>query len=255
VEQRLHLLIPTAMAKSHKTKRRFLICPGMATESHNGSKRPAIAERQHRIQASPLRPGVASQNAKLEPQGLLPTCRMGPGGGPESTQRRPLVMARGTSSIRAGKVEESIKSNRLQRQRDKGMGGAKSIEIHQIKTLAAEKTISQQPVGRVRRLSQQATPLQRGKVAVQQGESLGIGVIRPETANLSLQPVAQGTQTAARHQIQHPWGPRLRDRAGKKDAQVSRRSGSRIKKPLARVKRGRAFVEECAAMVHQQTVR
>jgi hypothetical protein len=164
-------------------------------------------------------------------------------------------MARGTSSIRAGKVEVAIKSNRLQRQRDKGMGGAKSIEIHQIKTLAALKTISQQPVGRERRLSQQATPFQRGKVAAQQGESLGIGVIRPEAANLSLQPVAQGTQTAARHQIQHPRGSRVRDGAGKKDAQVSRRSGSRIKKALARIKRGRAFLKQCAAMVHQQTFR
>jgi hypothetical protein len=135
------------------------------------------------------------------------------------------------------------------------MGAAEGIEIHEIKTLPPQQTIRQQLLSRERCPSQQTVPLQHGKIGAQQWQSLGIGIIGPETTNLCLQAVTQAAQTAACHQIQHPGRTALLDGAGQQHPEVPRRSGSGIKKASARIKRGRPFVEEAAVVIHQPMIR
>jgi hypothetical protein len=135
------------------------------------------------------------------------------------------------------------------------MGGTERIEIHQVKMLATQKTIRQEPMGGLRCLSQQAALCQHAKVRAQQREPMWISVIRPETANLALQPVAQAAQTAACHQIQHPRWPLSADGADQKHAQVAGGSSSRIEKTLAHMKRGRALASRLAGLLHQRSIR
>jgi hypothetical protein len=164
-------------------------------------------------------------------------------------------MTGGPSAIRTGKVKKSIKGNGLQRQGNQGVGGPEGIEIHEIKTLGAQQAIRQQPTGRKSCPSQETAVLQYGKIGSQEGESLGIGIIGPKTANPRLQPVAQASQAAPGHQIQNPWRPPPAHGAGQKNPEVPRGSGSGIKEADTRLKRGRPFEVKGTAVIHHNMIR
>jgi hypothetical protein len=135
------------------------------------------------------------------------------------------------------------------------MGGTKSIEIHEIKTLGPQQTVRQQAPGCQGCPSQETAILQNGKIAAEEGESLGISIVGPETAHPGLQPVTQASQTAARHQIQNPWRPSPCQGAGQENPEIPGGSGSRIKETDTRLKRDRAFEVAGIAVFHQPMIR
>jgi hypothetical protein len=131
------------------------------------------------------------------------------------------------------------------------MGGAKSIEIHQVKTFTTKQTVGQEPVGGVSCLAKQAAVFEDGQIGLQHRQPKRISVIRPETANASFKPVAQAAETTACHQIQHPRRPRLRQGASEQHPEIPGRPGFRIEKSFPRMKRGCPFHEGLAAVIHQ----
>ena len=132
-------------------------------------------------------------------------------------------MAGRRASIGASQIEHPAKLQRLQGQGHQGGGAAKGIEIQEAETPLLHQAVREQMLrGAGAQLQAAALSLQRLQVALEQRQPVRIGVIGPDLRRTPLQPVAQGADAAARHQIEHAQGLIRRQMPHQQHAQVAR---------------------------------
>ena len=163
-------------------------------------------------------------------------------------------MARGRTAIGAGQIQHTAKTHRLQGQGHQACGAAKGIEIHQLKTLLAQQAAGQQALGRQGRAAHPGAN-QGLEVGLQQGQSVGIGVIGPNGAGPRLQAVAQGADAAAGHGIEHPQRALVRQDAGQEHAQIPRGPRGGPKKAIAQAQISSSFAIVISSDRDQETNR
>ena len=179
---------------------------------------------------------------------------MGPGRRPPMANGGGSVVARGRTAIGAGQVERAAKTHRLQGQGHQACWAAKGIEVHQLKTLLALQAAGQERLGRQRRGAHPGST-QGLQVGLQQGKSVGIGIIGPYLASPRLQAVAQGADAAAGHPIQNPQRALTRQHAGQEHAQIPRWPRCGPKKAIAQAQIRSSFAIVISSDRDQETDR
>ena len=136
------------MAEGHQAE--LLLFPAGAETHHPDGRAEGapLAEAEQGFDAPAHGPGSPGDGPQLQPQRQLPAGWLGPGRRPPMTNGRGSVVARGRTAIGAGQVERAAKTHRLQGEGHQAHGTAKSIEIHQLKTLLALQAPGQERLGR-----------------------------------------------------------------------------------------------------------
>jgi len=154
------------------------------------------------------------------------------------------VMSGWASAIACCQVDHTIESHGLQNQGHQGVGRAKRIHIHQIKTLSLQQRMGKQPVGPKGARAKHAGSFEDPEVLTEERQSCRVRIIHHEGSGPSLQPVAQGAQATPRHQIQHPQGTTLGQDDSKQYAEISGGPGSWIEKTFPGLKLCSPFLEK-----------
>jgi hypothetical protein len=236
VEQGLHLLITTSMAKRHHAQLRFLVNARMAPQTDGGAEGSAVTVGKQGLDTTPEAPSSSCDHPQLQSDRLFPTCRMTAGRSPHPAQRRPSVVTGWSPSIRAGKIKDAIQGHSLESERQKSMGGPKSVNIHHVKPLSPQQAIRKQPVGRLMRQANETVALKDSQIGLQDRKPGAITIIRPQTGSLGFQSIAQGTETTARHQIQDTDRSVSLQGSCQQNPQIPGRPGGWIEKALASLK-------------------
>ena len=203
-QQALAELLAAAVAMGQQAQLLLLTRGGAAQQLDGGAEGTALAEAEQRPDAAAEGPGSTGHHGDLQPQGQLPAGGMGPGRGAERTDGRAAIVAGGGAAVGAGQIQHPAEAHSLQGWRHQGAGAAEGIEIHNTEAPLSEQAAGQQVLGRQRRALQPAASLRQGQqVAAQPGQAIDVGIVRPHQLRPGLQAVAQGTDAAARHQIEH----------------------------------------------------